>query len=50
MVKMGFKTIHTRSGNFFEVYQIPADQIQSSLAIPEDDMCEKHMKEGDLTF
>ena len=50
MVKMGFKTIHTRSGNFFEVYQIPADQIQSSLAIPEDDMGEKHMKEGDLTF
>ena len=50
MVKMGFKTIHTRSGNFFEVYQIPADQIQSSLAIPEDDMDEKHMKEGDLTF
>lgn len=50
MVKMGFKTIHTRSGNFFEVYQIPADQIQSSLAIPEDDMGKKHMKEGDLTF
>jgi hypothetical protein len=32
MGKMGFKSIHTRSGSYFEVYEIPYDQIQSQIA------------------
>ena len=32
MVKLGFEVVHTRRGNMFRVYEIPYDQIQSSLA------------------
>ena len=33
MVKMGFETVHTRKGNFFRVFEIPYDQIQSTLSV-----------------
>ena len=40
MGKLGFKSIHTKSGNFFEVYQIPANEIQPTLAFRDDEMPE----------
>ncbi|MBQ3630084.1 MAG: hypothetical protein II949_02490 [Prevotella sp.] len=36
MAKLGFNKVHTMQGNFFEVYQIPADQIQATLAMTND--------------
>ena len=36
MQQLGFKKIHTMQGNFFEVFQIPADQIQATLAIDDE--------------
>ncbi|MBR4920410.1 MAG: hypothetical protein IKZ62_03715 [Prevotella sp.] len=33
MTTLGFKKVHTRQGWFYEVYQIPLDQIQATLAI-----------------
>ena len=32
MNKMGFKSVHTRTGSYFEVYEVPYDQIQSQIA------------------
>ena len=36
MQRLGFKKVHTMQGNFFEVFQIPADQIQATLAMTDD--------------
>ena len=33
MTSLGFRKVHTMQGNFFEVYQIPFDQIQATLAM-----------------
>ena len=33
MTSLGFRKVHTMQGNFFEVYQIPLDQIQATLAM-----------------
>lgn len=38
MTKMGFKNVHTKRGNFFEVYLIPANDIQPTLAETEEEM------------
>jgi hypothetical protein len=35
MGKMGFKKVHTMRGWFYEVFQIPPDQIQATLAMTE---------------
>ena len=35
MTSLGFRKVHTMQGNFFEVYQIPPDQIQATLAMTE---------------
>ena len=32
MIKLGYKQVHTRDGNFFKVYEVPLDQIQSQIA------------------
>ena len=32
MGKLGFKTVHTKTGNFYQVYQIPPNEIQPTLA------------------
>ena len=37
MNKMGFPIRHTRAGNFYSVYEIPFDQIQSHLARDDDE-------------
>jgi len=36
MQRLGFEKVHTMQGNFFKVFQIPADQIQSTLAMTDD--------------
>ena len=36
MQRLGFKKVHTMQGNFFEVFQIPADQIQATLAMADE--------------
>ena len=35
MTTLGFRKVHAMQGNFFEVYQIPLDQIQATLAMTE---------------
>ena len=52
MTTLGFKKVHTRQGWFYEVYQIPLDQIQATLAIVENEEFEKEntLHEGDLPF
>ena len=37
MGRLGFNSIHTKAGNFFKVFLIPINDIQSSLAIPCDE-------------
>jgi hypothetical protein len=32
MKLLGFKSVHTMAGNFYEVYQIPVNELQSALA------------------
>ena len=51
MTSLGFRKVHTMQGNFFEVYQIPLDQIQATLAMTdtrEDEPSEP--QEGELPF
>ena len=36
MTKLGFKRIHTKQGGFYEVYQIPPNEIQPTLAMVDD--------------
>ena len=36
MPKLGFKRIHTKQGGFYEVYQIPPNEIQPTLAMAND--------------
>ena len=54
MTQLGFKKVHTMQGNCFEVYQIPFDQIQASLALPTESKDDTNNKttvnEGDLPF
>ena len=54
MPKLGFNRIHTKAGNFFEVYQIPANEIQPTLAYvdenAENEPSMPTMTEGDLPF
>lgn len=54
MLRLGFVRIHTRAGWFYKVYQIPANEIQSTLAIPDEDAdgttAEVQMTEGELPF
>ena len=35
--RMGFKLVRKRQGNFYSVYQIPADQLQATIAMGDDD-------------
>ena len=54
MGRLGFKSVHTKAGNFFEVYQIPANEIQPTLAYvdenAENEPSMPTMTEGDLPF
>ena len=54
MVRLGFKTVHTKAGNFFEVYQIPANEIQPTLAYVDETEADTSslptMTEGNLPF
>lgn len=51
MTTLGFRKVHTMQGNFFEVYQIPLDQIQATLAMTETQEHEDSTpQEGDLPF
>ena len=51
MTSLGFRKVHTMQGNFFEVYQIPLDQIQATLAMTEKREHEESTpQEGELPF
>jgi len=54
MVRLGFKTVHTKAGNFFELYQIPANEIQPTLAYVDETEADTSslptMTEGNLPF
>ena len=55
MRKLGFEHTHTRAGEFYKVYLIPPNDIQPSLAIPEDEQSvnetdTKAPEEGDFPF
>jgi len=51
MKRLGYKKTHTMQGNFFEVFQIPADQIQATLAMTEtEERANSTVQEGDLPF
>ena len=51
MTTLGFRKVHTMQGNFFEVYQIPLDQIQATLAMTETQEYEDSTpQEGVLPF
>ena len=54
MGRLGFKSVHTKAGNFFEVYQIPANEIQPTLAYVDETEANTSslptMTEGDLPF
>lgn len=51
MTSLGFRKVHTMQGNFFEVYQIPPDQIQATLAMTGTREHEESTpQEGDLPF
>ena len=51
MTSLGFRKVHTMQGNFFEVYQIPLDQIQATLAMTDTREGEpSEPKEGELPF
>ena len=51
MTSLGFRKVHTMQGNFFEVYQIPLDQIQATLAMTDTRESEPNgPQEGELPF
>ena len=51
MNSLGFRKVHTMQGNFFEVYQIPLDQIQATLAMTDTREGEpSEPQEGELPF
>ena len=51
MNSLGFRKVHTMQGNFFEVYQIPLDQIQATLAMTDTREGEpSEPQEGKLPF
>ena len=54
MGRLGFKNVHTKAGNFFEVYQIPVNEIQPTLAYVDEREAGASslpaMTEGDLPF
>ena len=51
MNSLGFRKVHTMQGNFFEVYQIPLDQIQATLAMTDTRESEPSVpQEGELPF
>ena len=51
MTSLGFRKVHTMQGNFFEVYQIPFDQIQATLAMIDTREGEpSEPQEGELPF
>ena len=51
MASLGFRKVHTMQGNFFEVYQIPLDQIQATLAMTDTRESEPNEpQEGELPF
>ena len=37
MTKLGFKRVRTNQGAFYEVYQIPPNEIQPTLAITDNE-------------
>ena len=53
MQRLGFKLVHTRHGNFYNVYVIPLDQVQATIAMSDEEDAEnfdlQHV-EGDLPF
>ena len=53
MKRLGFNTVHTMQGNFYEVYVIPDDQLQATIAMSDEEDSEiAHSQpvEGDLPF
>ena len=53
MQRMGFKLVRKRQGNFYSVYQIPADQLQATIAMGDDDSqnaTDIQFAEGNLPF
>ena len=54
MKQLGFKLVRKMQGNFYEVYVIPADQLQATMAMSDDDeeSEDAHTQpvEGDLPF
>jgi hypothetical protein len=40
MPKLGFNRIHTKQGGFYEVYQIPPNEIQATLAMVDEEQLE----------
>ena len=40
MPKLGFNRIHTKQGAFYEVYQIPPNEIQATLAMVDEEQLE----------
>ena len=54
MGRLGFKNVHTKAGNFFEVYQIPVNEIKPTLAYVDEREAGASslpaMTEGDLPF
>ena len=53
MPKLGFKRIHTKLGGFYEVYQIPPNELQATLAMAEEKQetaLETTWKESELPF
>ena len=55
MTRMGFEKIHTRAGHFYKVYQIPANEIQPTLAMIDDEILDNQANkqiesEGSLPF
>ena len=51
MTSLGFRKVHTMQGNFFEVYQMPLDQIQATLAMTDTRESEpSEPQEGELPF
>jgi len=52
MVRMGYKCVHSKSGNYYKVFEIPYNQIQSNLSygISENADSQSVPAEGDLPF
>lgn len=53
MQRLGFELVHKKQGNFYKVFVIPFEQIQSAIASDDDETTEPSVSqplEGDLPF